>query len=148
MPNAIRIIVADAHPLIHTGIRVELAVTGSLRVVAEASSFADAVGWCRTVQPDLLLLDTTLLSESLSTSVQALRAVCPTLKILVLSADTSALDVTTLVAAGVDGYVGQDATPQLLISAIHAVVRGERWYSSTNAMSEAPASTAARNDRG
>src|ERR1700691_3682280 len=56
-PQAVRIVIADDHPIFRDGLRRLLEAEPNLKVLGEASDGAEAVKMARQLKPDILLLD-------------------------------------------------------------------------------------------
>jgi DNA-binding NarL/FixJ family response regulator len=129
MIRQIRVLLADDHPLIRAGIRTILTAEPDVRLVGEAIDGDDAQRLCRTLQPDVLLLDLNMPGPSPVETVAAIRSDCPALHVLVLTAHDDDAYVRALVAAGVDGYVLKDDATEAVVRAIHSVMQGDTWFS-------------------
>jgi DNA-binding NarL/FixJ family response regulator len=129
MTRQIRVLLADDHPLIRAGIRTILTTEPDVRLVGEAIDGTDAQHLCRTLQPDVLLLDLNMPGPSPAETVAVLRTECPAVHVLVLTAHDDDAYVRALVAAGVDGYVLKDDATEAVVRAIHAVMQGDTWFS-------------------
>src|ERR687885_2099883 len=129
MTRHIRVLLADDHPLIRAGIRTILTAEPDVRLVGEAIDGTDAQHLCRTLQPDVLLLDLNMPGPSPAETVAVLRTECPAVHVLVLTAHDDDAYVRALVAAGVDGYVLKDDATEAVVRAIHTVMQGDTWFS-------------------
>lgn len=125
----IRVLLADDHPFIRAGIRAELAEEDDILVVGEASSADEVMTRCPQLWLDVLILDLSMPGPPPRETVAFLKQHCPDLKILVLTAYQEAAYIRGLVALGVKGYVLKDEANEALVDAIHAVQRGETWFS-------------------
>lgn len=125
----IRVLLADDHPFIRAGIRAELAEEDDILVVGEASSADEVMIRCPQLWLDVLILDLSMPGPPPRETVAFLKQHCPDLKILVLTAYQEAAYIRGLVALGVKGYVLKDEANEALVDAIHAVQRGETWFS-------------------
>lgn len=129
MDTAIRVLLADDHPLIRAGLRATLAPAPDIALVGEATTGDEARQHCRALQPDVLLLDLAMPGPPAAATVQHLREVCPKTRVLVLTAHDDDAYVHGLLAAGVAGYVLKDEVPETLLHAIRGVARGGVWFS-------------------
>ncbi len=129
MSETIRVLLADDHPLVCAGIRATLSTEPDLTLVGEATNGHDAQRLCRELQPDVLVLDLRMPGPSAMETVAYIRAHCPAVRVLVLTACDEDAYVHGLVAAGVSGYVLKDEAPEVLAQAIRSVVQGGAWFS-------------------
>lgn len=125
----IRVLLADDHPFIRSGIRAELAEEDDILVVGEAGSADEVMTRCPELWLDVLVLDLSMPGPPPRETVAFLKQHCPDLKILVLTAYQEEAYIRGLVALGVKGYVLKDEATEALVDAIHAVQRGDTWFS-------------------
>jgi DNA-binding NarL/FixJ family response regulator len=127
----IRVIIADDHPIVRSGIRTELQAHSDLHVVGETVNGDDTFELTRQIHPDVLLLDVNMPGLKVRKMVEMLRKDGLACKILVLSAYKDIATVTGMLIAGVDGYIIKGDDPHTIYEAIQSVVRGQPWYSPT-----------------
>jgi DNA-binding NarL/FixJ family response regulator len=129
MSETIRVIVADDHPLIRTGIRLVLAETTDIEVVGEARNGAEAIEKVHHIQANIILLDVSMPGLGALEVVQTLQESAPTLKIVIVSAYDDTLIVQALINAGVVGYLLKDEAEASLVNMIRTVHQGATWLS-------------------
>ena len=129
MTNKIRVLLADDHPLVRTGLRTTLSSEVDIDLAAEATDGNETQSLCRKLQPDVLLLDLNMPGPSPYETIAYLREHCPATKALILTAYDDDAYVRGLAAAGVMGYVLKDEAPETVIQAIRAVMQGRMWFS-------------------
>lgn len=123
----IRILVADDHPIVRSGIASVLATQPDFEVVGEASNGTDAVQAALRLGPDLVLMDLRMPGlNGVGASAEILRA-RPTTRIVVLTTYASDGEVLRAIEAGAVGYLLKDVPHDELFRALRAVVRGERY---------------------
>lgn len=125
----IRVIVADDHAIVRTGIRHVLENEPGFEVVGEAATGAEAIELARTLAPDVAVLDISMPGESGLQVTQALRRIAPETRVLILSMHDNTEYVLEGVRAGAHGYILKDTAATELRGAIHAVRRGESYFS-------------------
>lgn len=121
----VRILLADDHGLVRTGLRRILEAEPGLEVVAEASDGVEAVEIARTVEFDLAVLD---VSMPRMTGLQAARELTrrrPDTKVLMLSMHENEQYFFSALQAGASGYVLKSAADEDLVGACLSAMRGE-----------------------
>jgi DNA-binding NarL/FixJ family response regulator len=129
MAEAIRVIVADDHPLIRTGVRLSLTAESDIEVVGEAATGDEVLGSCKQLEPDIVLLDLSMPGPGPATLLKMLQEECPSLKIVILSAYDDEAHVRNLINAGIAGYVLKDEASEMIVDAIRTVKKGATWFS-------------------
>jgi DNA-binding NarL/FixJ family response regulator len=122
----IRVLVADDHPVVRTGLAAVLTQEADLELVAEAENGARAVALYREHQPDVCLMD---LRMPLMDGVEATRAITtefPGARILALTTYEGDADIRRALDAGARGYLLKDMLLTDVIRAIRSVRLGER----------------------
>jgi DNA-binding NarL/FixJ family response regulator len=122
----IRVLVADDHPVVRTGLSAVIIEQGDLELVAEAENGERAVELFREHQPDVVLMD---LRMPVMDGVEAIRTITgefPGARILALTTYEGDADIRRALEAGARGYLLKDMLLTEVISAVRAVRRGER----------------------
>ena len=128
---ATRILIADDHGIVRSGLRLLLDRQPDMRVVAEASDGAEAVELALRERPDLCILD---VGMPVLTGLQATREIkshAPDVTVLMLSMHSDERYLFEALKAGASGYVLKSEADQALVAAARAVGRGEAFL--TNA---------------
>jgi len=124
----IRIVVADDHPIVRTGIIALFAPEDDIDVVAEAATPDEAVAAAERMSPDVVLMDLQFGASANSGGADAtrrIRALDAAPYVLVLTNYDSDGDILGAVEAGASGYLLKDAPPHELITAVRAAAAGE-----------------------
>ena len=124
----IRIVVADDHPIVRTGIIALFAPEDDIDVVAEAATPDEAVAAAERMSPDVVLMDLQFGASANSGGADAtrrIRALDAAPYVLVLTNYDSEGDILGAVEAGASGYLLKDAPPHELITAVRAAAAGE-----------------------
>jgi DNA-binding NarL/FixJ family response regulator len=122
----VRVLVADDHPVVRTGLAAVIAQEPDLLLVAEAENGERAVALFREHQPDVALMD---LRMPLMDGVEAIRRITeefPAARILALTTYEGDADIRRALGAGARGYLLKDMLLTDVITAIRRVLRGER----------------------
>lgn len=124
----IRVLVADDHMIVRSGIRHVLETEPGFEVVGEAATGAEAIALAKELQPDVVVLDISMPEES-GLEVAAFLSNSAGPRVLILSMHNNAEYVLESVRAGAHGYLLKDTAATELRDAIRAVCRGESYFS-------------------
>lgn len=125
----IRVLVADDHMIVRTGIRHVLESEEGFEVVGEAASGSEALSLAAALHPDVVVLDISMPDESGLQVAARLRSGSAAPRVLILSMHNNAEYVLESVRAGAHGYLLKDTAATELRSAIRAICRGESYFS-------------------
>jgi len=128
--DKVKIMIADDHALIRTGIRNALNDIPDLEFVAEVGDGPSLLEALAQTTPDCLLIDVTMPDFEPLTTITNIHRQYPAMKILVVSAYDDDVYVQGLLTAGVDGYHMKDQPLSDLRLAVERVLAGEKWVSS------------------
>jgi DNA-binding NarL/FixJ family response regulator len=125
----IRVLVADDHAIVRTGIRHVLESDPGFVVVAEASTGAEALELAERLRPDVAVIDISMPGESGLRVAAELRQRSPGTRALILSMHDNTEYVLESLRAGAQGYLLKDSAATELRGAVRAVRRGESYFS-------------------
>jgi DNA-binding NarL/FixJ family response regulator len=125
----IRVLVADDHTIVRSGIRHVLESEPGFTVVAEASTGGEALELASSLHPDVVVLDISMPGDSGLRVAAELRRRVPETHVLILSMHDNTEYVLESLRAGAHGYLLKDTAATELRDAIRAVRRGESFFS-------------------
>jgi len=121
----IRIVLAEDHAIVREGTRRVLEQEPDMEVVAEAENGEEAVRLAREFKPDVMLIDIVMPKLNGIEATRQIKALYPTIAILILSAHDDDQFVFSLLEAGAAGYLLKNVHSWELVAAIRTVRRGE-----------------------
>jgi DNA-binding NarL/FixJ family response regulator len=124
-----RILIADDHALVRSGIRLLVESLENVEVVAEAGDGLEALALIESHRPDILLLDITLPGLNGLVLLDRIRELPDMPRVIVLSMHSGPEYVARALNAGAAGYLFKDSAFDELAEALDAVVAGRRYLS-------------------
>jgi len=127
MPDAIKILIADSHPLLRVGVRDLLKSNAKMRVVGEVEDGDETITETLDLLPDIVLLDLTLPRLPGLEAMRAIMSGHPEIKILLLNRQIRAQHIIEALQIGARGIVLHERLTSDLQSAIACVSAGGYW---------------------
>ena len=127
--SALRIFVAEDHPLFRRGVVSLLSSVPDFEVVGEATSGGEAVVRATRLQPDVVLMDLQMPGGDGIEATREIARKSPDVRVLVVTLFEDDDSVFMALRAGARGYILKDADEEELARAIRAVGRGEAIFS-------------------
>jgi DNA-binding NarL/FixJ family response regulator len=124
--HLIRILSADDHPLLRSGIGTLIATQPDMQLVGEASTGVEAVQLRRELNPDVTLMDLQMPDMSGLDAIIAIRSEDPTARIIVLTTYSGDALAQRALKAGAQAYVLKSLVRAEILNTIRAVYEGER----------------------
>jgi len=125
----IRILLADDHNLVRSGLKSLLQGMAGVEVVAEATNGREAVDLVGTTKPDVVLMDIGMKELNGIEAAAIIAREQPSVRVIILSMHDTQDFVSQALKAGAAGYVLKDAAPLELEFALQAVTHGETYLS-------------------
>lgn len=130
MAEPIRVLIADDHEVVRTGLRTLLAKESAFECVGEARDGKEVVEKVDATQPHILLLDLRMPHfEHPASVVQALHQRYPELKVVVLTSFDTEEEILALLGVGVAGYLLKGEPNDRIREALQRVASGLPYYS-------------------
>lgn len=126
-PKPIRLLIADDHFVVRSGIAASLEMESEFAVVAEAETGKQAIELYRRVRPDAVLMDVRLPGTGGIEVTSRICAEFPEARVLMYSTFDHPDDIYRSVQAGAAGYVLKSAPREEVVRALRAVMAGERY---------------------
>lgn len=126
MPETIRIVLVDDHPLFREGVAATLAGEPNIEVVGQGVSADEAVRLVKDLLPDIVLLDISMPGGGIEAARQIAMS-CPVVKIVMLTVSEHDDTVTAALQAGARGYILKGVGGEELVDIVQSVDRGESY---------------------
>jgi DNA-binding NarL/FixJ family response regulator len=127
--TTIKVVLADDHDLVRSGIKALLATVEGVQVIAEARNGNELLQLLETVQPDVVMTDISMPGMDGITAIAEIHSRHPEVRVLVLSMYDTVDFVKRAVANGACGYLMKDAPPFELEQALRSVMATGSYFS-------------------
>ncbi len=121
----IRVLLADDHPVVRSGLAALLEVEEDLEIAGEAGDGEEAVSLAKVLRPDVVLMDLRMPRLDGAAATARIVAEVPGTKVLILTTYDTDADIVRAVEAGATGYLLKDTPRRELADAVRAAARGE-----------------------
>ncbi|SRR5579871_646911 len=125
-----RVMIADDHAILRSGLRMLIESQSDMVVVGEAQDGNDAIRVARECSPDVVILDVTMPEKGGLHAIRDILKNQGAIRILVLTMHEEAAFLRTALSAGASGYVLKKSVDADLLSAIRAVSKGRIYVDS------------------
>ncbi len=125
----ITVLIADDHTIVRDGLRYLLEAQGDIKVIGEASNGHEAIKKVKELKPDIVIMDI-VMSEL--NGIEATEQICkqnPSTRVIMLSMRSSTEPILRSIKAGACGYLLKESAGRELVTAIHMVKEGKRYFS-------------------
>ena len=123
--KGVTLLLVDDHEIVRMGLRTLIGRSGSIEVVGEAASVADAVAQAIRLKPDIVLMDVRLQDGSGVEACRDILAALPAARVVFLTSYPDAEAVLAAVFAGASGYLLKEIAGDALLNALSAVAAGQ-----------------------
>jgi two-component system, NarL family, response regulator NreC len=125
----LRILLADDHIVMRTGLRALLERQPNLEVVGESENGRETVEFAASLRPDVVVMDVGMPVLNGIEAAKMIVTQSPSTAVVILSMHADESYVMRALSAGARGYLLKDSGAADLIAAIHAVSQGKSFFS-------------------
>jgi two-component system, NarL family, response regulator LiaR len=123
-PDPVRLVLADDHALVRSGIIYSLRDRDDLQVVGEAASGEDAIRLVEQLHPDVVLMDLLMPGMGGFAAIKEIHERFPEVPVLALTSFKEGEMVEQALQVGATGYLLKDVAPEELVKAVRLAHRG------------------------
>jgi DNA-binding NarL/FixJ family response regulator len=127
--TTVRVVLADDHDLVRSGIKALLSMVEGVEVIAEARNGQELVALVESLKPDIVMTDISMPVMDGITAIAEIHKKDPTVRMLVLSLYDTVDFVKRAVTHGACGYLMKDAPPFELEQAVRSVMASGSYFS-------------------
>lgn len=128
--KTIRVMVADDHPIVRSGLRALLEREPDMELVAEAADGAEVLAKVQQFEPDVLVLDLKMPYVDGLSALESMQAAGSRTRVLILTASEDKNEYIQAMKLGCCGIVLKRTNPDLIVKSIRKVHQGEIWLDS------------------
>ncbi len=129
MAKTYRIILADDHILVRSGLSRILGEEPNLEIVAEVGDGLELLSALNKIKPDLVILDVSMPNLRGIEAIPEIRRMRPDLKVLILTMHKEEEYLYQAISAGANGYLLKDDAEEELFAAIENITKGKIYIS-------------------
>jgi len=126
---AVSVLIADDHEMFRQGLRAVLENSGGIDVVGEAANGNQAVELCRTLDPDIAIMDVTMPEMSGIVATRLIRESGSKTRVILLSMHLNEAYIVESFKSGAGGYVLKESAIDELLDAVQVVNTGGIYIS-------------------
>lgn len=126
--DALRVLIADDHPLFRHGIRSVLMTNPGFEVVGEATTGEEVIQLAEDLQPDVIVMDIQMPGVNGIAATRQIAHSSPHIRILIVTMFEDSASVFSAIRAGARGYTLKDSEKDDILTAIRAVGRGDAIF--------------------
>ena len=121
----IRLLIADDHAVVRTGLTQLLSAVDDIELVGAATDGEQAVALCAELAPDVVLMDLEMPALDGIEATRRIKEAQPEVAVVILTSFADRERILRALDAGAAGYLLKDAEPDELTRAVHAAARGD-----------------------
>jgi len=125
MSNKIKLLLADDHAVVRSGLRMLLSAQPDMEIIAEAETGVETVAKTQEFRPDVVLMDVEMPEMNGIEATRRIKQSVPETAVLALTMYEDEQYFFEMLKAGASGYVPKRAAPDELVNAIRTVSQGE-----------------------
>ncbi|MEQ4530210.1 MAG: two-component system response regulator NarL [Mixta sp.] len=129
--DAATILLIDDHPMLRNGVKQLISLDPQLKVIAEAGNGEQGLALAEQHDPDLILLDLNMPGINGLETLDRLRRIDLSGRIVVFTVSNDEEDVVSALKRGADGYLLKDMEPEALLTSLHQAAAGQMVLSET-----------------
>lgn len=123
-----RIIIADDHAVVRTGLQMILDETTDLSICGEASNGYELIEKLKTDHYDLVILDISMPGKDTIDVLKEIQATWVRLPVVILSMNPDEIYAVRMIRNGASAYINKETDPQQIITILRVVLSGKKYF--------------------
>ncbi|WUJ69606.1 response regulator transcription factor [Kribbella soli] len=124
MTRVIRVLIADDHAIVRTGLSQLLGTADDIELVGAAGDGAEAATMAAELRPDVVLMDLSMPGTDGISATERIVAASPEVHVLVLTSFSDQARILDALQAGAEGYLLKHSEPEVILAGIREIVSG------------------------
>ncbi len=124
-PNSIRILLADDHTVVRSGLSAVLAMQDDFKIVGEAGDGEEALRLCESLRPNVVLMDLLMPKLDGVSATKVIKERWPQMQVIALTSFKEKEYVEGALKAGANGYLLKNVSADELVNAVRRAVAGQ-----------------------
>lgn len=125
IPQPIRILLADDHTVVRSGLSAVLAMQDDFKIVGEAGDGEETLRLCENLHPDVVLMDLLMPKLNGVAATKAIKERWPQIQVIALTSFKEKEYVEGALKAGASGYLLKNVSANELVTAVRRAVAGQ-----------------------
>jgi DNA-binding NarL/FixJ family response regulator len=122
--RVIRVLIADDHAIVRTGLSQLLGTADDIELVGAAGDGAEAATMAAELRPDVVLMDLSMPGTDGISATERIVAASPEVHVLVLTSFSDQARILDALQAGAEGYLLKHSEPEVILAGIREIVSG------------------------
>jgi DNA-binding NarL/FixJ family response regulator len=122
--RVIRVLIADDHAIVRTGLSQLLGTATDIELVGAAGDGAEAATMAAELRPDVVLMDLSMPGTDGISATERIVAASPEVHVLVLTSFSDQARILDALQAGAEGYLLKHSEPEVILAGIREIVSG------------------------
>lgn len=124
----IRIIIADDHAVVRTGLQLIFDTTQDLEIISECKNGNEFLQQIREKEHDVAILDVSMPGRDAIDVLKTARIIRPNLPVVIFTMNSEDAWAIRFFKSGASAFINKETHPDMLISAIRTVYRGKKYF--------------------
>jgi len=124
----IRVIIADDHAVVRTGLQLIFDTSGDIELVKECNNGDELLAALQEAEYDAVLLDVSMPGRDAFSVLEKIKQWFPKLPVVIFTMNNEENYSVRMFKKGADAFIPKESDPAILIEVVRAVVQGKKFY--------------------
>ncbi len=123
-----RIIIADDHAVVRTGLQMILEETSDLSICGEARNGNELLNKLKAEKFDLVILDISMPGKDALDVLKEIKTIWPGLPVVIFTMNSDEVYSIRMIKAGASAYINKETRPDQIVEILRRVANGEKYF--------------------